>query len=314
MLSALKNADNFLLCAHINPDGDAVGSMLAAGRLLERLGKTVTLVCQDPVPEKQRFLAGAEHVLAPEQAKGKRFDAALALDVATEARMGAARELFSAAPLTFQIDHHPDNTRYAQFNQVDGKAAATAELIVALYDELNVPLDAETARQLYCALVTDTGNFAFSSVRANTFACMEKLMAAGLDIDEMARRLLLTKSRAHAATLGKALTSLKYFAGGEATCMHLTRADMEACGASAADLHGIVNYGLNLEGVRMTFMADEGENAWQVSLRALPGGNVAQIAAKFGGGGHVLAAGCRIQGSYEEVEGRLIAAVEEALL
>ena len=313
LLSALKNADNFMLCAHVNPDGDAIGSMLATARLLEKLGKNVTMVCQDPVPKKQLCLPGAENVFPPDWVRDQPFEAAVALDISTEGRMGTVGELFRRAPLTIQIDHHPDNTRYAQHNFVDGAAAVTGELIVALYEEMGVPLDREAALQLYCAISSDTVNFTVNSVRPYTFACMEKLMAAGLDLAEAARVLFITKSRAYTGVLGKALGSMKYFAGGEATCMHLSRQDKESCGASDDDLHGIVNYGLNVDGVRMTFMADEGDKGWKVSLRALPGENVAQIAAAFGGGGHVLAAGCVIPGDYEWVERRLMAEVEKAL-
>ena len=313
LLSALKNADNFMLCAHVNPDGDAIGSMLATARLLEKLGKNVTMVCQDPVPKKQLCLPGAENVFPPEWVQDQPFEAAIALDISTEGRMGSVYELYRRIPLTFQIDHHPGNTCFARYNFVDDMAGATGELIVALYEELGVPLDREAAFQLYCAISSDTVNFIAKSVRPYTFDCMEKLMEAGLDLAEAARVLFITKSRAYTAVLGKALSSMKYFAGGAATCMHLTRQDKESCGALDDDLHGIVNYGLNIDGVRMTFMADEDEKGWKVSLRALPGENAAEVAAVFGGGGHVLAAGCVIPGEYESVERRLMAEIEKAL-
>lgn len=179
VLSALKNADNFMICAHIYPDGDAIGSLLALGRLLDKLGKTVTLVSADGVPRDLLCLPDAARVLTPDQARNRAFGMAIAVDVSDEKRMGAASELFFAAPQTLLIDHHATNTRFAQMNVVDGQAAATAELIVMLYDALNVPLDADAAFQLYCALQSDSGNFCFNSVRAYTFACMEKLMDAG---------------------------------------------------------------------------------------------------------------------------------------
>ena len=313
MLSALKNADNFMLCAHINPDGDAIGSMLAAGGLLQKLGKRVTMVCQDPIPHRQMHLPGVQQVISLEQAQNMRFDAALALDVSTQQRMGAVYALFCRAPLTFQIDHHQDNTRFADYNFVDGQAAATGELVTALWEELGVPLDRQAAEQLYTAISTDTGNFCFNSVRPYTFACMQRLMEAGLDIAQEARRLFLTRSHAHVAALGKALCSMKYFADGRATCMHLSAQDKAECGATDGDLHGMVNYGLELNGVAMTFMADEGPSGWKVSLRALPGYDVSKVAMQFGGGGHVLAAGCVLDGPYEKVEEQLMAAVTAAL-
>ena len=261
VLSALKNADNFMICAHIYPDGDAIGSLLALGRLLDKLGKTVTLVSADGVPRDLLCLPDAARVLTPDQARNRAFSMAIAVDVSDEKRMGAAAELFFAAPQTLLIDHHATNTRFAQMNVVDGQAAATAELIVMLYDALNVPLDADAAFQLYCALQSDSGNFCFNSVRAYTFACMEKLMNAGLDLAFAARRLFLTKSRAHIAALGKAIGSMVYFADGQAACMHLSAQDKVDCGAQDADLGGIVNYALYMDGVRMCFMANDGRRA-----------------------------------------------------
>lgn len=313
MLSALKNADNFMLCAHINPDGDAIGSMLALGRLLRKMGKTAAMVCPDPVPAHLAWLPDAELILPVEAAAQMPLEAAFCVDVSVPQRMGAAYALFERAPLRFVVDHHPGEAGFAHYHLVDAAAAASGELIAALWEELGIPLDREAAVQLYAAISTDTGNFCFSSVRPFTFACMEKLMAAGFDLSEASRRLFLCKSRASVAVLSRALQSLKYFAGGRATCMHLSAQDKAECGASDGELHGMVNYGLNIEGVRMTFMADEGENGWKVSLRALPGQNVAEVAAQFGGGGHVLAAGCVISGPYAEVEKRLTAAMEAAL-
>lgn len=315
VLSALKNADNFMICAHVYPDGDAIGSLLALGRLLEKLGKTVTLVSADCVPKDLLCLPDAARVATPDQARNCAFGMAIAVDVSDEKRMGAAAELFFSAPQTLLIDHHATNTRFAQMNVVDGQAAATAELIVMLYDALNVSLDADAAFQLYCAIQSDSGNFCFSSVRAYTFACMEKLMLAGLDLAAAARQLFMTKSRAHIAALGKAINSMAYFADGQAACMHLSTQDKQACGAQDADLGGIVNYALYMDGVRMCFMADEdAQGSWKYSLRALPGEDVSDIARSFGGGGHALAAGCTIAGSYADSSRAMINAMEQKLL
>lgn len=313
MLSALKNADNFLLCAHIFPDGDAIGSLLAAGRLLRRMGKKCTMVSPDGVPDKFRCLPDSELVVKTADIAGLHFDAALALDIADEKRMGDVWPVFSEIQETFLIDHHPTNPGYAAHCLIDGEAAATGELICALWEAMGEKLDREAAMQLYCAINLDTGNFSFSSVRAYTFACMEKLMDAGLDISASARQLFMTKSRAHVAALGKALSSMQYFADGQAACMALSKADKETCNASDPDLGGIVNYALYQDGVKMCFMADECDKGWKVSLRALPGYDVAAIAVPLGGGGHKLAAGVTIAGDYAVIEAQLKKAVEAAL-
>lgn len=313
LLSALHNADNFLLCAHINPDGDAIGSMLSTGRLLRKLGKTVTMVCPDPVPIQLNWLPDVDLILPVEAAESRRIDAALCVDVSEPKRMGSAWTFYERAPLRLVIDHHPAQADYAQYAHINTDAPAVGELIFALWGEMGVALDREAAAQLYAAISTDTGNFCFDNVRPSTFACMEKLMSLGLDLAQASRRLFLVKTPGSVAALGRALSSLRYHCGGLATSMCLTARDKAECRATDGDLHGMVNQGLNIEGVRMTFMADESPSGWKISLRALPGWDVAAIANQFGGGGHVLAAGCVIPGDYAQVERRLVEAMEKAL-
>lgn len=315
MLSALSGADSIMVCTHVRPDGDAIGSLLSAGRLLKAMGKRATLVCQDPVPEKYlNFFDDAKAVIAPEQAKEMHFDAALAVDVAAPDRMGSALEIFERAPLTLQIDHHAGNICYARHNAVDEKASAAGELIVALYDALNVPLDPVAAAQLYVAISTDCGNFTFSSVCAETFAAMQRLMESGLDIADINRRLFKDRKPQQLKMLSSALHTLTFFADGQASYMFVTQDDIRSAQALPEHLNGIVNTGLDIEGVCITFMGDElPDGGWKISLRAKPGYHVNDIAAKFGGGGHMLAAGCTVHAPFDEVKAALIAAIEAQL-
>lgn len=313
MLSALKDADNFVICTHINPDGDAVGSMLALGRMLRRMGKHAVMVLADPVPDTLSWLPDSDMILSLSEAGCQRYDASVCVDVTEPARMGKAFSLYASAEVRFAIDHHPGTAPDAAFAVIDHEAAAAGELILTLWEDMGIKLDREAAAQLYAAISTDTGNFSFSNVRARTFGCMEKIMQTGLDISQLSRRLFLIKSRASAAARARALASLRFFAEGKATCMHLTADDKRQTGARDGDLHGMVNEGLYIDGVVMTFMADETPAGWKISLRALPGWDVSAIARRFGGGGHVLAAGCVIPGTYEEAENMLTAAMEESL-
>ena len=315
MLSALSGADSFMVCTHVRPDGDAIGSLLATGRLLRAMGKQVTLVCQDPVPEKYfNYFEDAKAVLAPAQAKDMHFDAALAVDVAAAERMGDALELFESAKVTMQIDHHAGNPGYAMHNAVQDTASAAGELIVQLYDALNMPMDDIAAAQLYVAISTDSGNFTFNSVSAQTFAAMQRLMESGLDIAKVNNNLFKDRKVQQVKMLSCALSTLTFFADGQATHMRVTQDDLRKANAGSEHLNGIVNAGLDIEGVKITFMADEmPDGSWKISLRAKPGYHVNDIAAQFGGGGHQLAAGCKISAPYEEVCAALSAMIEEQL-
>ena len=311
MLSALQNANSILLCTHAQPDGDAIGSTLAMGLGLRFLGKDVTLLDADPVPTQMRFLPGAADFVQPEAVRGKAFDAALAIDTATVELLGASKDAFFAAPVTLVMDHHPDNPRYAQYNTVDGRASAAGCIVRRCLKALGIPVTQEIAACLYCALSTDTGNFRFQNTNAETFSIMAELMETGFDLPAAARPLHQLREEPHARLLGRALSSLKLFAGGKCACMRLTQADYQAAGALPEHNTNIVNYALDIPGVEMAFLAEERENdTVKASLRAVPPWNVSEIAKAFGGGGHKLAAGLRQPGTLDA----LCAALEEKML
>lgn len=315
MLSALSGADSFMVCTHVRPDGDAIGSLLATGRLLKALGKQVTLVCDDAVPEKYlNYFEEAKLIKTPDEVRGMHFDAAFAVDVASDKLMRGAYEIFCSADITMQIDHHAGNWRYARYNAVDFKASAAGELVAQLYDALQVPIDPIAAAQLYVAISTDSGNFTFDSVRDKTFAVMQRLMESGLDIAEVNRRLFKDRKVQQVKMLTCALNTLTFFADGQASYMFVTQDDLRAANAGSEHLKAIVNYGLDIEGVKMTFMADEQpDGSWKVSLRSLPGYCANIVAHHFGGGGHAQAAGCTINASWEAVRDMVMAQIEEQL-
>ena len=316
MLSALHNANSILLCTHAQPDGDAIGSTLAMGLGLRALGKQVTLLDEDPVPGQMRFLPGADGFVQPDAVAGKAFDAALALDTATVELLGSCKAAFFTAPVTLLMDHHPDNPRYAVCSVVDGGASAAGCLVYRCLRALNVPITKEIAVCLYCAVSTDTGNFRFQNTNAEAFSIMADLMEAGLDLPAAARPLHQLREEPHARLLGRALDSLKIFAGGRCACMRLTRADYQAARALPEHNTNIVNYALDIPGVEMAFLAEEREDGQvKASLRALPPWNVAEIAKAFGGGGHRLAAGLRLSGTLEslcrELEEKMLKTLED---
>ena len=315
MLSALQSADSIYMCTHVNPDGDAIGSMLAAGKMLEKMGKHVTMCCDDPVPKRIAFLPGADRVLLPEDASGKAFDLAFALDCADEKRMGRCAEIFSGVPVRMQLDHHDTNPMYAMINEVDGRSSSTGCMVKRLADALNADIDADMAVCIYTAISTDTGNFSFSNTDEETFACAAAMVKTGFDLNEASRYVHLLREEAHVRLLGCALQSLKTFADGNCTAMYLTEADYEASGASGEHSDGIINYALNMPGVKMTYLMDRRRDFIKISFRAVAPYNVAKIAACFGGGGHVLASGCRTQMSMSEagsiIRSEMIKQIEE---
>ena len=311
MLSALNNANSILLCCHISPDGDAIGSLLAMGLTLRQMGKQVTMACGDPVPRQFAFLPCVREIVNADALSGKRFDLAFAVDTATLERIGACAEAYLQAPVTMQLDHHGDNPGYAQYNVVDGKAAAAGCVVRRLMKALNVPLNKEFAACLYCAISTDTGNFVQPNTTAEAFAILAELMEAGLNLDEAARQLHLLREEPSARLLGCALKSLKVFGNGKCASMRITAQDYRDCCALPEHNTAIVNYALNVVGVEAAFLAEERESGEvKASLRSLPGLDVNQIARKYGGGGHKQASGLRYTGELDA----LCEALERELL
>jgi len=215
-----------------------------------------------------------------------------------------------------QLDHHPTNPLYAQVNLVDGEAAASGCMVMRVLDALGVAVTADMAGCLYAAISTDTGNFCFKNTNAEAFSCAARLMEAGLDINDCARRLHLLRQEAHVRLLGRALCSLRVFGDGKCAGMILSHQDYEAAGAGAEHTDKIVNYALDMPGVEMAYLVDEREIGFaKVSLRAQPPRDVTKIARKFGGGGHVLAAGCRTEMALDVmcslIEKEMLAQIEE---
>ena len=314
VLSAVLSAGSVLLFGHVSPDGDTLGSVLALKLRLQRMGKKVQAMIDGFVPSYLAFLPGAEQLLGP-QSSLEPFDLALAVDVASADRLGKCEELFCTAEKTAVIDHHGTNPGYAQINMIDGSAPASAILVHRLFQQMDMPLTREEAICLYTALSTDTGNFIYDSTNAESFAMMSALMDAGLPLADYSRMLFRQKEEPHVRLLAEALPSLRVLADGKIAGLRLSLAQMEKAHANGGHTEGIVSYAIDLEGVGMAYFAREIEGGKvKVSLRALSPYAVDQIAARFGGGGHRLAAGVTLSMSLDEAVETIEKALCEALL
>lgn len=309
----VRSAETVALCAHVNPDGDTVGSTLALKIGLETLGKQVRLFCQDKIPDNLMLLPGAGDFRTPESAQGQRFDLLIAVDVSDPGRMGDCQCLLNQAKHTAQIDHHGTNPAYAEVNSVDGQASATGLMVRQQLEALGVPVSRDIAMCLYAAISTDTGNFAFSCTSAEAFSVMSELMACGLPLSEMNRRLFRQRDKAQLLLMARALDSLRFFADDRVTLMTLTRQDFADCGALPEHADTIVNFGLDVSGVKLAALARETDRGVKCSLRAVEPARVDTVAAAFGGGGHAQAAGCTIEATLQNAADRVVAALVKSL-
>jgi phosphoesterase RecJ-like protein len=309
----VREADHFLVVSHVNPDGDAIGSTLAVGYALRRLGKNVTMVNESPIPAKFHFLTGADEILRPEQVTGP-FRHVIAVDCADQDRMGACRELFAEDVRIANIDHHMTNNMFGQINVVVPHAAATAEILFDWIEESGIGWDLELAGLVYTGLLTDTGGFRYSNASPDVFRKAAKLVELGVCAHRIADLVLETLTMDQVRLIQAALATLQRSDDGRIAWMSLRREDFARSGATHQDLDGIVNYARNILGVDVGILFREtGEEAVKVSLRSREHVDVGRIAKSFGGGGHARAAGCTVPGSLEEAEERVLDRVRAEL-
>lgn len=313
LMAAIRAAKTIALVCHVGPDGDTVGGALALRLGLMQMDKQVTLFCQDHVPGVLGFLPGVEAFRLPEDAQG-RVDLLLCMDVSDEKRMGRCILLRERAAHTAQVDHHATNTRYCEVNCVDGDAPANCLIVYELLQRLGCAITADIALCLAVGLSTDTGHLAYASTTPEAYRVMGELVEAGADIAEAYRRLYRERLPRQVALLARALDSLAFHAQGQITAITLTRQDFADCGALPEDAEIIVNYGLDVQGVRMcVFAREQPDGQVKLSLRSVAPHRVNGVAQTFGGGGHAQAAGATIEMPLAEAVRTAVARMTEEL-
>lgn len=305
----LAAANRVLLLTHVSPDGDAIGSLVGLGLALRAAGKEVTFACADAPPECFRFLHGFAEITADPRGE---YDLIVALDAADLGRLGKLGAQLSRRP-DASFDHHVTNTRFAEINLIDVEAASTAELLVESLEPLGLPLTQPVAECLLVGIITDTLGFRTSNTTAKTLALTQKLVQAGASLPEIYDLAFYKRSFAAVRLWGQGLSRLRLEGGVVWTT--LTLADKEAVhyyGQGDADLVNVLT-SVREADVAIVFV-ERGDGKIKVSWRSVPGVDVAKIAATFGGGGHVAAAGAEVSGSLAEVEQRVLEATRAALV
>lgn len=313
VIEAIRKAQRIALVCHVSPDGDTVGSALALRLGLMELGKSIALFCQDKIPDILRFLPGAEGFRMPETAD-KHFDLLLCVDVSDEKRMGRCASLLARADATAQVDHHGTNTCYCGENCVDGGAPANCLIIYELLQRLGCTVTANVALCLAVGLSTDTGHLIYNSTTPEAYRVMGELVEAGAPIAEAYRRLYRERPPRQVALLAKALESLTFHEEGRITSIRLTQKDFADCGALPEDAEIIVNYGLDVLGVRMcVFAREQADGSVKLSLRSVVPHRVSGAAQHFGGGGHAQAAGASVRIPLDEAVSQVVVRMKEEL-
>jgi phosphoesterase RecJ-like protein len=320
VIAELRAADKLLLTTHENPDGDALGSLLAMHWMLEQLGKdSVMFMSPDEFPlpwEYRNWTFGEGLVGSPPADVGERT--IVFLDCGNIDRMPV--DFLQADGLhILNIDHHHDNTRFGTVNLVSPTASSTAEMVWRLAKDLGAEVTPPIADALYTGLVTDTGKFMYENTTPDAHRMAAELIEAGVEPHEVYRRLYEDLPFRRLQLLQRALSSVERHDDGAITIAHLVKDDYEQTGALETDSEGVVDHMRAVEGTRVAVLvreqlAEDREGSRKVSLRATDGRiDVSRIAREFGGGGHPQAAGFSTPLPYGQLVEQLRAKVREQL-
>lgn len=301
-----------LVASHRTPDGDTLGAGLAVFLWLKDLGKNARITCADPVPGLYRFMSGASEV-SPQW--GEPPAVLVTVDCASVDRVGGeAENLLAQAGMVINIDHHATNPGFGTLNHVVDDAGSTCELIAEMLFETGQAVTPEIADCLYTGIATDTGQFSFDYTRPESLRMAALLMECGADFEGICFRVFRCKTLARTRLIGSALSGLRLYADGKIAGISISQATLKEFNAGPDECENIVNETVEIEGVEVGFMLRETQTGeWKASLRASGAVDVSKIAKGFGGGGHVKAAGCTLQGPMADAERKIVDAALAAL-
>lgn len=312
MLKAyVEQAQKIVILGHVNPDGDCAGSCLAVYNYIREQypDKTVD-VYLEPVSRKFSYLSGYDQI--HNEPKDETYDLCICMDSSDKERLGEFVRYFDTADQTICIDHHVTNPGYAMDNVIEGQASSASEVVFFQMDEEKI--SKAVAECIYTGIVHDTGVFKHSNTSQRTMEVAGKMISRGIDFSSIIDDSFYRKNYHQTQILGRALLESVTFCDGQCIFTVVRKKDMEFYGVDKSDLDGIVDQLRVIEGVEVAiFLYEVGIHMFKVSMRSNKKVDVSRIAAYFGGGGHVKAAGCTMSGSVHDVVNNLSEHIEKQL-
>jgi bifunctional oligoribonuclease and PAP phosphatase NrnA len=304
---ALRDHQRFAVLSHVRPDGDALGSQIALALSLQAMGKDVRAWNEDGMLEKYSFVPSAD-ILGQPPAQPEDFEVAIALDTATQNRLGKAGEAVRSAKLWINIDHHPSNPKYGDLVYIDEHSPATGQILFELMKSEQLPMNRAIAENLFVAISTDTGSFQYPNTTARTFEIAAELIRAGVDVGQVSQQTYENYPRRRIELLRALLDEMHFEADGKIASFSLDLKTAAEIGAKPEDNEGLIDHIRAIQGVIVAIFFEElADGKVRVSMRSKSeSADVCAICQKFGGGGHKLAAGARIRGTLAEVKERIL--------
>lgn len=308
ILKEIEKAETFVVLAHENPDGDAVGSALGVCTFLKELGKTDIDVLFKEYPETFNFLANSDMI--KQESTFERYDMAIVVDCPNSDRVSKEyRKFIENAKIIVQFDHHLRNSMFGDYNVVNPVAPACSQILVSALEYLKIDISKDVATCLLAGIITDTGGFRFNSTTAETFEFAAWCLSKGINVAKVYKEAMMTKTITQFKAEKLALDRLEFFNDDKITFTYITKQDIDELGIKSGELDGIAGVGITIKDVEVAIFAREKDDGFKISFRS-NNIDVSDICMLFGGGGHKLAAGCQIDSSIEEVRK---AVVEETI-
>jgi phosphoesterase RecJ-like protein len=306
VVERLTKSQSIFLATHINPDGDAIGSLISLGLGLQQFGKRVYTYNESPIPAVYRFLPGVRSVKQTLPSSVE-WDTAVLLDCGDIERIGTAADRLRGFSQIINIDHHVTNTDFGQYRLVDSGASSSAEIVYRLLKRMNVEIDEAIATAIYTGILTDTGSFRFANTNSAAYAICAEMVQCGVDPYTVAQHVYGTYSLGRIKLLNMALDSIEISTNGKLSLMTLTQEMFSETDTNQEDVDGMINYAKRIEDVRVAALILENASSatqkrFHVSLRSNGTVDVAEIAASFGGGGHSNAAGFGVESSLKDLK------------
>jgi bifunctional oligoribonuclease and PAP phosphatase NrnA len=311
---AINRAKRIVILSHVRPDCDAIGSQLALLLSIQQLGKEVKAWNEDGLPESYRFLEKSNLIQQP-PGEPEEFDLAIALDTASQQRLGTTLHAIRHANQWINIDHHASNPGYGDLVYIDTVAPATGQIVYEFIRTQKLPFSRAAADALYAAISTDTGSFRYSNTTARTFEIAGELIRSGARAATIANKLYESYPKRRVQLLGQLLPQASFDLDDRVASMSLTNELKERLQIQPDDIDGLIDYVRAVDTVVVAVFFEElADGKIRLSMRSKDDRvDVNKICGEFGGGGHPRAAGARIRGNMEEVRSKVLKRVSHEI-
>lgn len=301
----INDCNNFAIVSHTSPDGDSMGSMLALYSVLRQNNKNADMFIDDVLPKRYLFLPFSN--LIKTLPENKNYDCVFALDNGDPERFGKCKDILGKAGIVANIDHHISNYKYGTVNLLETDASSVGEILYGIFTDNNYEINKDTAACLYTSILTDTGGFKYSNTTQKTLKIAGDLINTGINFTEIYSIIYDRKSLPQVKLMSRVVSTLEMALNNRVAFLSLFNDMLIECGAKEEDASEFINISRDIEGVEVAvFIKEKSHEAFRISLRSGPNVDVRLIAEKFGGGGHIRAAGCTIEGNYDKVKMVLI--------